>query len=304
MSAPVSPTVFPAYPWYFQPLNWLLVGLSSLPLAVLHGVARLLYWLMAYGLRYRRRVVLENLRNSFPEKSGPQIDQIAKGFYWHFAQVMVEILKLRTLSAAEMRERVLIENPEVLERLFAENRQVLTLGSHTGNWEWILPSGAVLFPGRVTGVYKPLMNPFFEAFLLKLRTRLGPKLLPMKSTLRDLLRHRGQGRALSMLSDQAAGPEDQPYWTNFLHQDTPFYTGADKLAAQFGCAAVYVTIRRVRRGYYRIILTELHNGQTTLPPEEHQLTEAFARLLERDIQASPSDYLWSHRRWKHKRIQK
>lgn len=268
---------------------------------MLYGLARLLYWLMAYVVRYRRRVVVGNLRNSFPEKSEAEIEQIARGFYWHFAQVIVEILKLRTISAAELGERVVIENPEVVERLFAENKQVLTLGSHAGNWEWILSAGALGFPGQAAGVYKPLTNPFFESFMLQLRSRMGAEMVPMLGTLRNLIRNRGKGRSISLLSDQAAGPEDHPYWTDFLHQDTPFYTGADKLAAQLGCAAAYVGIRRVRRGHYRITLTALHDGQTTLPPEEHQLTEAFARLLERDIQASPPDYLWSHRRWKHKR---
>ncbi len=289
------------YPWYYRPLGWLLTAIASLPLTLLYVLAFQLYVLMAYVVRYRRRVVLENLRNSFPEKSAADIRRIALGFYWHFAQVIVEILKLRTISAAELRQRVTFTNPEVLGRFFPLHKQVLTLGSHAGNWEWILSAAALEYPGRAGGVYKPLMNPFFEAFMLRLRNRLGAHLVPMLSTLRDLLRHRGQGRTLSLLSDQAAGPEDYPYWTNFMHQDTPFYTGADKLAAQLQCAAVYVGIRRVRRGHYHITFTELHDGLTTLPPEEHQLTELFARQLERDIQASPPDYLWSHRRWKHKR---
>ncbi|MBT9395271.1 lysophospholipid acyltransferase family protein [Hymenobacter sp. NST-14] len=289
------------YAWYFRLLDGLLRAVSSLPLAVLYGLARVLYWLMAYGLRYRRSVVLTNLRNSFPEKPESEIRQVARGFYWHFAQVIVEILKLRTIKAAELEQRVRFTNPEVLGRFFPLERQVLTLGSHAGNWEWILSAAALEYPGRAGGVYKPLTNPFFEAFMRSLRGRLGAHLVPMVSTLRDLVRHRGQGRTLSLLSDQAAGPEDYPYWTTFLHQDTPFYTGADKLAAQFQCAAVYVGIRRVRRGYYEITFTELHDGLSTLPPTEHRLTEAFARQLERDIQASPTDYLWSHRRWKHKR---
>lgn len=289
------------YPWYYRPLEWLLVGLSSLPLPVLYGLARGIYVLLAYGLRYRQGVVRANLRNSFPQKSEAEIRRISYGFYWHFAQVLVETLKLRTISAAELRRRVRFTNPAVLGRFFPEGRQVLTLGSHAGNWEWILSGAALEYPGKAGGVYKPLMNPFFESFMLRLRSRLGAHLVPMLSTLRDLIQHRGQGRTLSLLSDQAAGPEDYPYWTTFLHQDTPFYTGADRLAAQFQCAVVYVGIRRVGRGYYEITFTELHDGQTVLPPAEHQLTEAFARHLERDIQASPSDYLWSHRRWKHKR---
>lgn len=289
------------HPWYYRPLGWLLTAIASLPLTLLYVLAFQLFVLMAYVVRYRRRVVLENLRNSFPEKSAADIRRIALGFYWHFAQVIVEILKLRTISAAELNRRVVFANPEVISRFFADNKQVLALGSHAGNWEWILSGGALQYPERAASVYKQLTNPFFEEFMLRLRNRLGAEMVPMQSTLRNLLKNRERGRVISLLSDQAAGPEDQPYWTDFLHQDTPFYTGVDKLAAQLGCPVAYVGIRRVRRGYYVITLTEFHDGQTRLPPEEHQLTELFARQLERDIQASPTDYLWSHRRWKHKR---
>ncbi|TGE26151.1 lauroyl acyltransferase [Hymenobacter aquaticus] len=278
-----------------------MLGIAHLPFPVLYGLAYGLYGLMAYVLRYRQRVVLENLRNSFPEKSEPQIRQISKDFYWHFAQVMVEMLKLAALPAAELRRRVRIHNPELISGAFAEGRTVLALGSHAGNWEWILPTGALEFPGRTYGVYKPLSNPFFEDFLLRLRTRTGAQLIPMRDTLRDLVKRRKEGRVLSMLTDQAAGPEDRPYWTQFLHQDTSFYSSADRLASQFNCPVVYVNITRRARGYYDLTIRPLHDGSTPLDKDAYVVTEAFARHLERDIQAAPASYLWTHRRWKHKR---
>jgi KDO2-lipid IV(A) lauroyltransferase len=178
---------------------------------------------------------------------------------------------------------------------------VLALGSHIGNWEWILPTGAVAFPGKADGVYKPLHNPFFEQFMLQLRTHTGARLIPMRDTLRDMLRLRGQPRSLSMLSDQSPGGVEHTYWTEFLHQDTAFYTGADKLAAQFRCPVLYVNIRRLRRGYYEIIVEELYDGQAPLDKNAFAITEEFARRVERDIRARPAEYLWSHRRWKHQR---
>jgi KDO2-lipid IV(A) lauroyltransferase len=150
-------------------------------------------------------------------------------------------------------------------------------------------------------VYKPLSNPFFENFVYRLRTQTGAKLVPMRDTLRHLVRHRNEGRVLSLLSDQSPSRADQQFWTTFLHQDTAFYTGADKMAAQFHCPVVYVSIRRRRRGYYEMQLTELYDGEAPLPKDGHQITEAFARQLERDIRIDPANYLWSHRRWKHKR---
>lgn len=289
------------YAWYYLPLNWLLLGLAHLPLPVLHRIADVFYLLMRYVLRYRSRVVLENLRRSFPERTEAEIQQFSADFYRHFADVIVEILKLAAISPAEMARRVQIKNAGLFTNQFAAGRTVLALGSHIGNWEWILPTGAVYFPGKADGVYKPLRNAFFEDFMLRLRTRTGSHLIPMRDTLRDMLRRRGQPRSLSMLSDQSPASPEHTYWTTFLHQETAFYTGADKLAAQFKCPVLYVNIVRLRRGYYEIVAEQLHDGDAPLDKDGHAITEAFARCVERDIQAKPADYLWSHRRWKLKR---
>jgi KDO2-lipid IV(A) lauroyltransferase len=297
-----------AYAWYYYPLNWLLLALARLPLAVLYVLARGIYLLLAYVVRYRWRVVLENLRNSFPEKGDAEIYAIGRQFYWHFAQVIVEILKLAAISPAELQRRVRFVNPELMTRPFLENRPVLSLGSHRGNWEWILSGAALEFPGRAAGVYKPLNNKFFEEFMRHLRTRLGANAVPMLATLRYLVQHRGKGHTLSLLTDQAAGPEDRPYWTDFMHQDAGFYTSAERLAQQFNCAVLYVGITRVRRGYYEIKFSELPDGQAAAAAaiasdeaQRYPITESFVRHLEADIRATPEQYLWTHRRWKHKR---
>ena len=304
MSRPAAP-----FAWYYRPLQALLLVLAHLPLVILYGVAGAIYLLLAYLVRYRWRVVLENLRNSFPEKSEVETRRIGRQFYWHFAQVLVEILKLAAISPTELRRRMRFVNPELMTRHFAENRLVLSLGSHRGNWEWILSGAALEFSGRSGGVYKPLNNKFFEHFMRRLRTRLGPDAVPMLATLRYLVQHRSQGRTLSLLTDQAAGPEDRPYWTDFMHQEAGFYTSAERLAQQFHCAVLYVGIRRVKLGYYEVKFSELPDGQIAaaaaaapLEAERYPITEAFIRHLEADIRATPEQYLWTHRRWKHKRV--
>ncbi len=299
-AAPAPPR---PYAWYYAPLGWLLLALAHLPLPVLYGFAEGIYLLLAYVVRYRWRVVVQNLNRSFPEKTPPEIRQLGRAFYRHFAQLMVEILKLAAISPAELARRVRFTNPELLGNPFAANRFVLSLGSHLSNWEWILSGAALEFPGRAAGVYKPLQNPFFETFLRRLRSRLGADAVPMPATLRYLARYRAQGRTLSLLLDQAAGPEDRPYWTTFMHQEAGFYTSAERLAAQFDCAVVYVGIRRVRRGHYEITFTELPDGRATAQaePDSFPIIEAFVRQLEKDIRRTPDQYLWSHRRWKHQR---
>jgi KDO2-lipid IV(A) lauroyltransferase len=298
----------PAVPWYYRLLTWPLLALAHLPLAMLHGLAGIIYLLLRYVVRYRWGVVVENLRKSFPEKSASEVERIGHQFYWHFAQVVVEILKLAAIAPAELQRRMRFVNPELMTRHFAKNRTVLSLGSHRGNWEWILSGAALEFPGRAAGVYKPLNNKFFEYFMRRLRTRLGAEAVPMLATLRYLVQHRNEGRTLSLLTDQAASKEDRPYWTSFLHQEAGFYTSADRLAQQLDCAVLYVGIRRVRRGYYEVKFTELPDGRAvaagaSLPDEAQRFpaTEAFIRQLEADIRATPEQYLWTHRRWKHMR---
>lgn len=291
------------YAWYYEPLRWLLLGLAYLPLPGLYGLARGIYFLLAYVVRYRWRVVTTNLRNSFPEKTAAEVEHTARAFYWHFAQLVVEILKLAVISPVELAPRMRFTNPELMTGPFAQQRLVLSLGSHMGNWEWLLGGAALEFPGRAAGVYKPLSNPFFEHFMRHLRTRLGADAVPMLSTLRYLVGHKGRGCTLSLLTDQAAGPEDRPYWTDFLHQDTSFYSSADRLAVQFDCAVLFISLRRVRRGYYEVTFTELPDGRAAAaaPAGTFPVTEAFARQLEQDMRAAPEQYLWTHRRWKHQR---
>ena len=295
------------YAWYYYPLSWLLLGLAHLPLVVLHGVARGFYWLLAYVVRYRRRVVLDNLRQAFPEKPEAEIQHVARRFYWHFAQVLVEVLKLASIRPAELARRVRFTNPEMLGDYLAQGRQVLGVSSHMGNWEWVLAGAALQFPGQVAGVYKPLTNNFFEYFTRRLRTRFGSQMVPMLGTLRYLVSHRDRGQILSLVSDQAAGPEDRPYWTDFLHRPAGFYTSVDRLAPQFAAVVLCASTRRVRRGHYTVTFTETPGGAplptAPAPPEAaaYPLTAAFVRQLEADIRAAPEQYLWTHRRWKHKR---
>ncbi|WP_231590637.1 lysophospholipid acyltransferase family protein [Hymenobacter terrenus] len=296
-----APVASRMYPWYYEPLRWLLMGMACLPMPLLYVVSECIYFLLAYVVRYRWKVVVTNLSKSFPEKSPDEIERIGKAFYRHFAQVMVETLKLAVMPNAELRQRVIVRNPEVLERHFQAGRLALGLSSHAGNWEWVLTAGKLWLSAEVSGVYKPLSNPFFEYFMTYLRTRTGASLVPMRDTLRHMVQSRGQKRVVSLLSDQAAGPEDRPYWTTFMNQDSGFYTSADRLAAKFKCPVVYVSIRRLRRGYYEMVLTQLYDGDSPLPAEEFPITDAFVRHLEQDIRRAPEQYLWTHRRWKHKR---
>jgi len=284
----------------YYPIWWLLQGIASLPFPVLYFLASGLYGLLYYVIGYRKKVVIQNLQNSFPEKSTNEIAAIAKRFYRNLADIILEIIKLGAISPAEMGRRVQYENPELLQAYLDKGITVISLGSHACNWEWGLASSSCFFKEPADGVYKPLSSEFFEIYMRFLRSRLGPTPVKMKEVLRHLLKHRNEPRMLALLSDQVPPGGEIQYWTTFLNQDTAFYVGADKLADAFKYPVIFIGVIRMGRGCYKFSFELLRDAGAVEKTTEYPLTEAYARTLEKWIQRYPADYLWSHRRWKHK----
>ncbi|WP_299758086.1 lysophospholipid acyltransferase family protein [uncultured Pontibacter sp.] len=289
-------------PPLYYPLWLLLKGLSLLPLSMLYLLADFLYFVIYFVLGYRKKVVLNNLQRAFPEKSPEEIQQITKAFYRQFADVIVETLKLLSMDAAEMARRITFTNQELLDDFVQQGKTVITMGSHSSNWEWVLSAGAVQFDFPAYGVYKPLNNAFFENFMLRTRSKLGAKLIKMKDTLRDFAANRNTPRVVAMLSDQTPLKSEITFWTTFLHQDTPFYEGAEKLANKFGLPVLFLDAHRTSRGHYTLTFELISDGKKD-PAEPNSITETFARKLEAAIRRHPADYLWTHKRWKHRKLE-
>lgn len=290
-------------PPLYYPLWLLLKGLSLLPLPVLYLLADFLYFVVYYVVGYRKKVVEQNLRNSFPEKSERELKQIEKDFYRQLADIIVETIRLALMRPEELRRRITFTNQQLLDNYVKQGTPVITMGSHAANWEWILPAGAVQFSFPTNGIYKSLHNPFFEAYMLHARSQLGARLIEMKDTSRDFVRNRKVPRVVAMLSDQTPMRSEIEYWTIFLHQDTPFYVGAEKLSNMFKYPVLYLDVQRTSRGHYTLTFETLTDGTkpATTGEEQFPVTELFAKKLETTIRRSPADYLWTHKRWKHKR---
>ncbi len=259
---------------------------------------------MYHVVGYRKKVVRQNLERSFPHKSAAELKRIEKQFFLNLTDLIVECLKLVSLSPSDLRKRVTSTGSEKVIQTLSSGSPVLILGAHLGNWEYMSAAGNSIFSFPIDGVYKPLASSFFEEFMKFMRGRFGINLVRMKDTLRHILRHRGEQRILTLLSDQVPPYGEIQYWTTFLHQDTPFYVGAEKLRTSFNYPTFFIGMRHLRRGYYQIEFQELLPAPSKGVQEEgHPVTDAFARRLEEWIEQYPSEYLWSHKRWKHKRPQ-
>lgn len=276
-----------------------LYGIAWLPFPLLYLLSDGIAFVLFRVIGYRRKVVLTNLRNSFPEKSEAEIRAIARRFQRWFCDLTLETLKTLTIGPEALRERVEFEGVEIL-RGYAERKQsiVLVLG-HFGNWE-LAGARYAVEPGipPLIVIYHPLHNKRFDRLIVRMRTRLGNRLYTMAETSRSMLRDRHLLTATAFIADQTPSPE-RGYWMTFLNQDTPVFFGTEALSRKLGYPVVYISITQPRRGHYRMVAETLVEDPKNT--SEGEITVSHTRRLERDICAQPEIWLWTHRRWKHRR---
>jgi KDO2-lipid IV(A) lauroyltransferase len=274
--------------------------LAWLPLRFLYLISDLLYLMVCYVVRYRRKVVMENLRNSFPEKTEQERRQIARKFYRFFCDLFIETIKAINFDTSQMHRHFHYSNPEILDELYRKGKQVFFVMGHYGNWEWVtLLENAT--PYHFVALYHPLENKIFDRFFYKLRTMHGSEVIPSNTVVRAFSHYQQENRLITLcfVADQSPLRHAIQYWTTFLNQDTPVFLGVEKMAKRYNAAVLYYEIRRVKRGYYEIDTTMItENAAVT---GEMEITDKHVQLLEETIRRNPQYWLWSHRRWKHKR---
>jgi KDO2-lipid IV(A) lauroyltransferase len=267
---------------------------------VLYIFSDFLFILLYFFPGYRKKVVRTNLRNSFPEKSEMELRQIERKFYRHFADLFIEITKLKNLSNTSQSKRYTFSGTEIFDRLREEKRDVIGVLGHYNNWEW-----PTLLGQRVNYlsiiIYKPLQNKFFNRFMNDQRMKDGLKLASTSLIIRDIINYRRQriNTFSVFIADQTPPPGEIYHWTTFLNQDTAFFKGAGKIAAKYDMAVVFMNIQKKKRGYYNMDFELLFDHTEGI--EEKVIIEKYVRRLDEQIREKPEYWLWSHRRWKHKR---
>jgi Kdo2-lipid IVA lauroyltransferase/acyltransferase len=276
---------------------------SKLPFFVLYGISDSAYFIIYHVIGYRKRVVFDNLQNSFPEKSNTEIKQIANSFYRYIADLFIEFLKGYTITEKEVVERVKIVNLEVVKDYIDNNQSLIIVTGHIGNWEWLLHSlNLTGIPMDV--VYQRLSSPLFEKLTLYIRGRFSDTpLIEKDDTLRKTVQRKDVTRALVLGSDQSPQNWKSAYWTTFLNQDSGFFTGTERIAKKFDYPVIFSEMRKTKRGNYEIEFTEIAHPSEFKNLPAGEITERFVRILDKSIHKYPIEYLWSHRRWKHKRTE-
>ena len=281
-----------------KPSLWIRL-LSLIPLAVWFPIARLLAWLSWRVIPYRRHVVVANLKAAFPEWDDATRERVIRDYYRGFADMLVEVLHSARLTPAELEWRVKLLNPELVRDEVARGKPVLLVAAHQCNWEWMLLAFSTQLGLPVDAAYKPLVDNWAEREMLKLRSRLGARLIPAQQLLGDIIQQRNRPRVIAMVADQEPVSSERKHWLKFLNRDTAFFLGAEEIARTTRYAAFFVRLKRVARGRYEAEFVPLAAAGGQLPAGE--FTGRYARLVEEQIRDAPADWPWSHKRWKLKK---
>ena len=277
--------------------------LSLLPMWVHYLLADVLYLIIARLIRYRRHVIDRNLANAFPEMSHAQRERIKQLFYHFFCDYIAETVKFATMSRKNIRRRMVFHGVEQVVQRLKNGQSVALMLGHYGNWEMV--TSLRLWVGDLDGgyghIYHPLENDVMDRLFLTFRNRLGSDSIPMRETLRWLQRHRQQGRPtlVGYISDQVPTWQNIHHWLTFFNQETPVFTGVERIARKHGQAVFYVDVRRVSRGHYEAHLQLMTSDPQSLP--EFAITDDYYRRMEQTIRQAPQYWLWSHNRWKRTR---
>lgn len=284
--------------------NWLLYYLiilpvSKLPFRVLYVLSDFLFWVFYYVTGYRKKVVFSNLRNSFPDRSEQEIESLGKQFYRHFADLIVESLSIFSISKREASERIKFTNPEIFEPHFREGRNVIIAGGHLNNWELFAVAVDDALNHATIALYKPLNNPFFDEKMRISRGKYGLRMISIRKASEVFTTITHQPVAVIFGTDQSPSNPRKGYWTKFLNQDTLVLFGTEKYAQLYNCPVYYGSIQKVKRGFYEVHFSLVTENPSTCTYGE--ITQWHTRMLEKDILENPQHWLWTHRRWKHKK---
>lgn len=274
---------------------------SLLPMQVLYWQSSIFAFLIGSIFKYRRAVIEDNLSKAFPDKSPAEIAQIRKGFYRNFCDVIIEIVKLMSISEAGLKKRVKHLNPEAIPEMTAHGGGGIAVFAHFCNWEWLGSGMGVQLPFSTVGVYKPLSSKVFDRLMRHIRTRLGNEMIPMKDTFRESLKRLRSPAYIAFLGDQTPMRHAKMYFASFMGRPAPVHLGIATIALKMDIPLYYFDMRRIKRGRYSVELVHIpHKDLLPFSKKNVQLlTDRHVAYLEEVIRTDPSRWLWSHRRWKH-----
>jgi KDO2-lipid IV(A) lauroyltransferase len=250
---------------------------------------------------YRKKVVMDNIVKSFPNKTAKEHKEIARKFYQHFCDLVVESIKIFSISEKQINQRVKFLNPELMDELYDQGKQVVLAGGHYGNWEMFAVGVNRSMKHQAVGIYFPIKNEFLNRKMKESRSKYGLEMVhakQVKPCFENAVKE-NKKQVVIFATDQSPSNARKAYWMEFLGRETAVLFGAEKYAKTYNCALVYGELLKVKRGHYELRYTLLKKDCED--SEYGEITRLHTKTLEQTITKKPEHWLWSHRRWKRTR---
>jgi KDO2-lipid IV(A) lauroyltransferase len=264
---------------------WVIYLFSDITRFVLHRI-----------IGYRKKVIVQNLKASFPEISKQELNKVIKSVYCNLSDILVESLKGSTMSEKQVKRRYVVKDIEEIESYIVQGRSIIGLPAHFNNWEWGSLAPGLFTKHPIVALYKPLSNKYIDSYLRKSRSKFGTTLSSIYLTAMTFRANESIPSIYIMAADQSPSNRNKSYWINFFGMETAFLHGPEKYARMYNMPVFYADVQRVKRGCYTLSLSLITDNPSQLA--EGELTKAYANRLEEAIRKSPGSWLWSHRRWK------
>ena len=279
------------------PILWVT---SMLPFRLLYGVSDGLYFILYRLVGYRKKTVSENLKLVFPEKSEAERKRIEKKFYHHLCDMILEAIKSMNIRKEDMKKRFKFTNIEIIKDFEKRNKSISLMCAHYGSWEWIFILQAYT-SHKTFAIYKRLNNKYFDRMIRKIRARYDSYLITTKETAAVLTENKKKGLLTinGFAADQSPKKNKAYHWNKFMGIDVPVHTGAEMLSKKLNLSVVFLSVKRVKRGFYETTFKTLTEAPNNF--EDYKITDQFIALVENQIYEAPEYYLWTHKRWKHRK---
>jgi KDO2-lipid IV(A) lauroyltransferase len=269
-----------------------------MPFFLLYGLSNVVSFFLYRILGYRKKVVRENLKTAFPEKSEKALKKIEKDFYLNLSDILLESIKGYTMGEKSARKRYYTEDEAVINNLLEKGKSVIITMAHLANWEWGTNSIPLFVEKDIFVVYKPINNHYIDQYVKKSRSKNGMTMLPLNKTQLYFQKFAKKPSSIILVSDQNPSNPKRAVWVDFLGKKTAFLHGIEYYSRTYNMPVVYLSVQRIKRGHYRFNIQLLHENPKELKPGE--ITQLYASKLEEEIKKNPADWVWSHKRWKHR----
>lgn len=280
--------------WIFYPLLWIL---SILPFWALYAISDCCYFLVYRVIGYRKKTVRFNLKTAFPDKPANELKDIERKFYHHLCDMFLEMIKSMSIKKEDLLKRYQFENKELITQFDKAGQSNCLMMGHYASYEWIFALQLSMEnPGYA--VYKKIKHKQFDDLIRKIRGRWNTFMIDSKDTVRFIQKLESDNKTgtYGFVADQTPRYHRARFWTQFLGQELPFFTGVERISREFGLPVLYYGVDKISRGHYKgsfELITP--DGSKT---EEGEITDAFAKALEKQIYSRPELYLWTHKRFK------